>query len=79
MQAALRLNAWIQPGGKIEITDAQLPVGKPAEVIILFPQATDETLPSAVDVLAQAPGHLAFHNVEEVDAYLQEERDAWEH
>ena len=33
---------------------------------------------SLVDVLAQAPGHLAFQTGEEVDAYLREERDAWE-
>ncbi len=33
---------------------------------------------SIVEVLAEAPGHLAFQNAEEVDAYLREEREAWE-
>ncbi len=34
---------------------------------------------SVVDVLAEAPGHLAFQTAEEVDAYISEERDAWNH
>ncbi len=32
MQAAIRLAAQVQPGGKIEIVDAQLPVGIAVEV-----------------------------------------------
>ncbi|HLK55257.1 MAG TPA: hypothetical protein VKU00_01755 [Chthonomonadaceae bacterium] len=78
MQAALRLTTWVHPGGKIEITDAQLPSGKEVDVIVLFPNA--EALPrrSIVDILAEAPGHLAFQTAEEVGAYIREERDAWE-
>ncbi len=34
---------------------------------------------SITDVLAETPGHLAFQSAEEVDAYLRDERDAWEH
>jgi len=30
------------------------------------------------DILAEAPGHLEFQTADEVDAYLQEERDAWD-
>jgi hypothetical protein len=78
MQAALRLTAWVQPGGKIEVSDTQLPTGKSVELIVLFPQPEETTRRSVVDVLAEAPGHLAFQTAEEVDAYLREERDAWE-
>ncbi len=49
------------------------------------PDDFDEPLPdidasrrSVVDILAEAPGHLAFQTAEEVDAYLQEERYGWE-
>jgi len=48
------------------------------DVIVLFPQEADVSRRSVVDVLAEAPGHLAFHSAEEVDAYVREERDAWE-
>jgi hypothetical protein len=37
MQAALRLITEVQPGGKIEVIDAQLPDGAPVEVIVLLP------------------------------------------
>ena len=78
MQTSLRMTTWVQAGGKIEITDAQLPVGTAVDVIVLFPQPADTPRRSIVDVLAEAPGHLAFQTAEEVDAYLCEERDAWE-
>ena len=78
MQAALRLNTWVKPGGKIEVADTQLPAGKPVDVIILFPQQADASPRSVVDILAEAPGHLVFPSVEEVDTYIQEEREAWE-
>lgn len=80
MQAALRMTAWVQPGGKIEVIDSQLLPGR-VDLIILFPPSaeTKETVRrSVVDVLAEAPGHLAFQTAEEVDAYMNEERDAWE-
>lgn len=78
MQSALRLTTWVQPGGKIEVADAQLRAGDPVDVIVLFPQSSDLTRRSIVDILAEAPGHLAFQNAAEVDAYLREERDSWE-
>ena len=78
MQNALRMTAWVQPGGKIEVTDSQLPTGKSVEVIVLLPSPPQLPRRSIVDILAEAPGHLAFQTAEEVDAYLREERDRWE-
>lgn len=78
MQAAVRMTTRVQPGGKIEVTDTQLPTGKSVDVIVLFPQPEDTIRRSIIDVLSEAPGHLAFKNAEEVEAYIREERDAWE-
>jgi hypothetical protein len=78
MQAALRLITEVQPGGKIEVIDAQLPDGAPVEVIVLLPPTPAAPRRSILAVLADAPGHLAFQTAEEVDAYLKSERDAWE-
>lgn len=78
MQSALRLTTRVQAGGKIEVSDTQLPEGEPVDVIVLFPQPGETARRSVVDILAEAPGHLAFQTAEEVDAYLREERDAWE-
>jgi hypothetical protein len=79
MQAALRMTAQVQPGGKIEVVDTDLPVGTSVEVIVLLPQQVPNPRRSILDVLAEAPGHLAFETAEDVDAYLRAERDAWEH
>ncbi len=77
MQTALRVTAYVQSGGKIEIVDGQLPVGTPAEVISLLPSAVSVSRRSILDVLAAAPGQLAFQTATEVDDYLRAERDAW--
>ena len=78
MQAALRVTTRVQPGGKIEVSDVHLPAGKSVDVIVLFPESDDSTRRSIVDVLAESPGHLTFQTAEDVDAYLRQERDAWE-
>ena len=79
MQTALRLTTWVLPGGKIEVTNSQLPAGKAVDIIVLFSQDNEVSNHSLTDVLAEAPGHLSFQNAEEVDAYLQTERNGWEH
>ena len=76
MQSALRLSAWVKPGGKIEISDSQLLPGR-VDVIVLVPSVPEPSRASILDVLAEAPGHLIFENAEAVDAYLLEEREAW--
>jgi len=78
MQTAVKVTTTVQSGGRIEIADPQLPLGKPVDVIVLFPQEADASRRSVVDVLAEAPGQLVFHSAEEVDAYIREERDAWD-
>lgn len=78
MQSAVRLSAWVKAGGRVEVANDQLPVGQSVDVIVLFPRPSESTRASVVDVLAEAPGYLMFQTVEEVDAYLREERDAWD-
>jgi len=77
-QTAVRVTATVQLGGRVEIADPQLPTGKSVDVLVLFPQEAEASRRSVVDVLAEAPGQLVFHNAEEVDAYIREERDAWD-
>ena len=77
MQSALRLTGTVQPGGRVEVSSPRLPTGEAVEVIVLFPQEA-AVRRSVTDVLADAPGHLAFQTAEEVEAYLREERDAWD-
>ena len=78
MQPALHLKATVLPGGKIEVTDPQLPCGESVDVFVLLPESSGTARPSALDVLAKAPGHRLFRTAKEVDRYLQEERAAWD-
>jgi hypothetical protein len=78
MQAALRVTATVQSGGKIEVIDPQLPPGEAVDVIVLFPGASAAPRRSIIDVLEQAPGHILFQTPADVDAYLREERNSWE-
>lgn len=78
MQAALRLTTTVQPGGKVEIISSDLKSGDKVEVIILTPALRQAGLRSALDILADAPGHRLFRTAEEVDQHLQTERSSWD-
>jgi hypothetical protein len=78
METEIRVHTRVQPGGKLEIIDPQLPVGEDVDVIIKMPNGTSSTRRAALDIIDSAPGHLMFRTADEVDAYIREERDAWE-
>ena len=78
MQAALHLKTTILPGGRIELEDSELPAGQSVEVIVLLPNPPTKARQSALDILAQAPGQRIFKTADDVDAYIKQERDAWD-
>jgi hypothetical protein len=78
MQSAIHVTTTILPGGKIEIPASELPAGRRAEVIVLLTDPDHAGARSAVDILAEAPGHRIFQTAEEVDSYVREERDSWD-
>lgn len=51
------------------------------ELIILLqePSISEEKEQSALDILNSAPGKQVFQCAEDMEQYLHEERDAWEH
>lgn len=76
MQKTLHLKTTVLPGGKIEIIDQSLPVGQSVDVVVSHPP--EPAGRSAVDILAEAPGHLLFKTAEDVASYLKDERDSWD-
>ena len=78
MQSAIALKTTVQKGGRIEIADAQLLAGNIVDVIVLIPEKGVTPGHSITDALADTPGHLEFHTADDVEAYLREERGAWE-
>ena len=78
MPSALYRKTAVLPGGKIEVTDQALPPGEVVDVIVLLPPSSATTRRSAVDILAEAPGHRLFKTAADVDDYLRKEREAWD-
>jgi hypothetical protein len=79
MQAALRLEATVLPGHRLEITAPELPEGAKVEVIVVLPQQPAPRFASALDFLESLPpGPRAFKTWEEYEKHLQEERNSWE-
>ena len=76
MQKALHIRTTVLPGGKIEIVDQELPVGESVDVVVS--QLSLSNGRSAVDILAEAPGHRLFKTAEDVASYLKDERKSWE-
>jgi hypothetical protein len=71
---AIRKSVIIQTGGTIRLVDASLPVGRSAEVIVLF----EDGNAGGVSLAAlMGTAHGGFPNPAEVDVYIREERDSW--
>ena len=79
MTAALRQNVVVQAGGRIELSDPQLPAGATAEVIVLLnlpsAEAREETALPLASLIGAAKG--GFATPEEVDRFINGERDEW--
>lgn len=79
MSIALHVKTTILPGGKLEVVSPQFPEGETVEVFVVFEEAhRGESRPSAREVLKAAPGHRLFRTAQDVEAYLREERSAWD-
>lgn len=79
MQSALRIQAKILPGKRLEI---HLPdnsaVGDTVEVFVVFPDRFASPKRSVLDILREIEGQQLFQSPEEADRYLQAERDVWD-
>ena len=75
MPKALRVRTTVLPGGKIEIVDRELTEGESVDVVVRSAAPTERR--SAVDILNEAPGGLAFKTAADVAAYLNAEKESW--
>jgi hypothetical protein len=78
MATEVRIKTRVLPGGKIEISTPQLIPGQEATVVVTVEDAGLSAQSHVIDILKGLPGHQLFQNAGEVDAYIREERDAWE-
>lgn len=79
MSTEVRVKTVILPGGKIEITRPELIPGRRVTVVVTIDDNETIDQRHVIDLITTLPGHQLYRSVEEVDGYIREERDAWEH
>jgi hypothetical protein len=77
MGRTIVVETTVLPGGRIEISKAELPEGATATVQITISDEERRKRPLR-EVLGNYPGGRLFRTAEEVDAYLHEERESWD-
>ncbi|HEU0001453.1 MAG TPA: hypothetical protein VFQ36_11165 [Ktedonobacteraceae bacterium] len=78
MAIEVRVKTRILPGGKIEISAPELIAGQEATIVV----TVEDNKPDerhVIDVLKKLSGHRLFHNAEEIDRHVREERESWDH
>ncbi|HEY7975375.1 MAG TPA: hypothetical protein VID72_08545 [Ktedonobacterales bacterium] len=79
MGTILHITTTVQPDGSIEIHAPGLVPGQ--QVTVSIDTSDDDgvrTGPHVIDIITALPGHRVFNTADEVDAYIREERDAWD-
>jgi len=75
---AHRIRTKVLAGSKIEVTCSEFRAGEEVEVVVDRPTANDNGR-SALEIIAALKGHRLFRAPEEVDKYLAQERESWDH
>ena len=80
MSTAYHTAATVLPGNKIEIAVPGLREGDQVQVVVIpsTMRSDKKTGPSIFDIVASLKGHRLFQTPEEVDRYINEERDSWD-
>ncbi|NJO75077.1 MAG: hypothetical protein HC833_15715 [Leptolyngbyaceae cyanobacterium RM1_406_9] len=78
MQAAFHIVTRVLPGNKIEIQLPEGTIGKEIEAIVLLPEKAQIPKRSALEILADAHRLRSFRTPEEIDQYIQDEKNSWD-
>jgi len=78
MATPIHVETTVSPDGKIEISVPGLTPGQKVRVYVELGEAPEDQKRPAIDILREAPGQQLFKTAEEVDAYLDEERNSWD-
>ncbi|HPZ09479.1 MAG TPA: hypothetical protein PL110_15345 [Candidatus Eremiobacteraeota bacterium] len=78
MNTALHIQTNVLPGNKIEIMSPELIEGSNVEVFIIFKNLITEGKQSVMDVIDSVEGKRLFKTSEEIDRYINEERNSWD-
>jgi len=78
MQSIIHTTTKVLAGNRIEISDPSLKEGESVEVVLYPSTADQKNKPSVLSIVEGLKGHRLFSTPQEVDQYLQQERNAWD-
>jgi hypothetical protein len=79
MQSALHLKTQVLPGNKIEIQSDNLEIGDTVDVFVVISPDKEKQKSSVIDLIQKMRGNRnCFKTAEEIDQYIQEERESWD-
>lgn len=78
MEAALRITTKVLPGKKIEVSSPELVEGEAVEILIVLPGPAKRQKRSVMDIIEGGGFPSRGTTAEEVDRYIEQERDSWD-
>jgi hypothetical protein len=80
MSTSQHFTAQVLPGGRIEISTEGLVEGQTVDIVVVPRPASDTTQLKSLQELFDSfpPGPRGVATWEELDAHIQEERNAWD-
>jgi antitoxin component of MazEF toxin-antitoxin module len=78
MESAVRIETTVLPGNRIEVSSSRLVEGDQVEVTIVNVTKSPKKRRSVLDILETTTHKPLFKSAEEVDQYLENERNSWE-
>ncbi len=78
MQSALHITTKVLPGNKIEIEIPEAQIGDSVDVFVVLPEKVKTKKRSVIEILKDVHSKRPPKSAEEIDRYLQEERESWD-
>ena len=78
MNAAYHTTTTVLPGHKIEITAPELREGDEVRVVVLPVSPPAPGRLSGLEIIQAYKGPRAFASAEDIDRYINEERNSWD-
>jgi len=79
MSSAIHIKTKVLPGKKVQVFSGSLIEGQPVDVFVVMPVSPHQKRKSVLQLLESTSAPNVFSTSEEVEAYIREERDSWDH
>ena len=78
MESSVKIETTVLPGNKIEVSSSCLIEGEHVEVTIVPVAQSSKRRRTVMDIIEAAKNKQLFKSADEVDQYIENERNSWE-